>query len=71
MTIDTGDYVLTMIIGFIVATFLSIIGAVGIGLLVMFLWGDIEGVIAAFIVAIGIFTIVAIATHEAAKTPKK
>ena len=60
------DYMLTMIIGFIVATFLSIIGAVGIGMLVMGIWGDVEGVITGFICAIVIFIIISLMTHEAA-----
>lgn len=60
-----------MIIGLIVATFISLIGAVVIGLLVMALWGDVEGVIAGFIVAIVIFIIVSLMAHDVAKTQKQ
>lgn len=68
---DAGDFVLTMVIGFIVATFLSIIGAVVVGLVVMTLVDDVTGVIAGIIVAIVIFTVIGIMTFQLTRDPKK
>ena len=65
MTGSAGDFVLTMVMRLIVAGFLSIVGGIGIAMLVMILWGAVEGLIAGVIVMAMIVIIVLIITHDA------
>ena len=74
MTEKAGDekpsfvnFMLIMIVGFIVATILALIGVAGVGMAVMMLTGEEAGIIAGIIVGIVIFTIVGIATLKTAR----
>jgi len=69
---DTGEFVLTMVIGYTVATFLTVIGAVVTGMIAIWITDDLGiGMTVGFITAIVIFVVISIVTFQLAKDPKK
>ena len=71
MPTDTSDFVLTTIIRFVGAGFVSVIGAVGIGLFVGLIIDDIIGFYASFISTIIIFTVIIVTMYKPAKEKKE
>ena len=69
---DTGEFVLTMVIGYIVATILAVIGAVVTGMTAIWITDDLGiGMIVGFITAIVIFVVISIVTFQLARDPKE